>query len=188
MVIFSDNLEVPSSASQPTVDPLGEPELETYYHPSPILLVISVILSTTCLIIESLAEPVCGVPMSAIVYAPTILLHLHLIYQQYRRPNSSSSTTPIQRFSKSMERSLQLCLIWLLTQAFYIFVWPVSQYLKREVMNPWVRSSEVVLIIYLAVRYVGDRELRNSGAIRLTPDTEQGDAPTMGPSSADASQ
>ncbi|KAF8153554.1 hypothetical protein BJ912DRAFT_477937 [Pholiota molesta] len=180
----TDNLELPSSATQPTVGPLGEPESETYYHPSPILLVISVILSTSCLVIESLAEPVCGVPMSAIVYAPTILLHLHLIYQQYRRPNPSPSTTPIQKFSKSMERSMQLCLVWLLTQAFYVFVWPLSPHLERKVMNPWVRWSEVVLVVYLAVRYVGDRELRNSGAIRLPPDTEQGNDPTIGPSSA----
>jgi hypothetical protein len=181
---------VPLSAAQPAIDPPeeSESESESSYRPSPILLVISVILSTTCLIIESLAEPVCGVPMSAIVYAPTILFHLHLIYQQYRRANPSSSNSAMQEPDKSMERSLQLCLIWLLTQVFYVFVWPVSQYLKREVMNPWVRSSEVVLIIYLAVRYVGDRELRNSGAIRLPPDIEGGDAPTGEPSAIDSHQ
>jgi hypothetical protein len=56
-------------------------------------------------------------------------------------------------------------------------------------MNPWVRSSEVVLIVYIAACYVRDRQMRDSvGSIRLPPDIEGGDAPTGEPSAIDSHQ
>ncbi|KAF9484816.1 hypothetical protein BDN70DRAFT_872065 [Pholiota conissans] len=153
-------------------------ESSAYYQPPTEILVLSIVLSIACSITESLAEPICGIPMFFIVYAPTIIIHMHIIYQRYhKRPYT------LETFNQSCQRSLELCLLWLLTQAFYIFVWPVSQYLNPKVMIPWIRWQEVGIIVYITVRFLMDRYVRGSAGIRLPPDPEDGD-PSAGPSSA----
>ncbi|KAF8952770.1 hypothetical protein BDZ97DRAFT_1875820, partial [Flammula alnicola] len=160
---------------QPANDPLptqeGEPPAELpasfFYHPSIFILIPSVLLSGACIYIESRAEPAIGAPMSLIVYAPTIFIHTYLIVQWFYR---TSATT--QKVNKATELSLQLCFIWVLTQAFYILVWPVSQYLNPKVMDPRLRWPEVILIVYIAARYTRNGYVRGSGAIALPPDED----------------
>ncbi|KAF8958143.1 hypothetical protein BDZ97DRAFT_2078713 [Flammula alnicola] len=166
---------VEDESAQSTNEPLptqeGEPPSElpasSFYHPSIFILIPSVLLSGACIYIESRAEPAIGAPMSLIVYAPTIVIHTYLIVQWFYR---TSATT--QKVNQATELSLQLCFIWVLTQAFYILVWPVSQYLNPKVMDPRIRWPEVILIVYIAARCTRNGYIRRSGAIALPPDKD----------------
>ncbi|KAF8952774.1 hypothetical protein BDZ97DRAFT_1875842, partial [Flammula alnicola] len=149
----------------------GEPPSELpasfFYHPSIFILIPSVLLSGACIYIESRAEPAIGVPMSLIVYVPTIVIHTYLIVQWFYR---TSATT--QKVNKATELSLELCFIWVLTQAFYILVWPISLYVNPKVMDPRIRWPEVILIVYIAAQYTRNGYIRRSGAIALPPDED----------------
>ncbi|KAF9484772.1 hypothetical protein BDN70DRAFT_890635 [Pholiota conissans] len=112
-----------------------------------------------------------GIPMTVIVHAPTVFIHAFFTDQHYPQ---SSSTPPIEIFDKSLERSLLLCLIWLATQFSYIFNSSISNYFGRDVVNMWIRWPEVIVIVYIAARFLRDAHLQNTAAIRLPPDREAG--------------
>ncbi|KAF9484806.1 hypothetical protein BDN70DRAFT_928053 [Pholiota conissans] len=167
-ILTDDNLGTPTVQNEsPSVEPTDLIIESSFYQPSTIILLISIVLSGACAYTELLAEYICGIPMAIIVYLPTIFIHSYFIWQQYR-----TLTASLQIFTRSMEWSLQLAIIWIVTQAFYLFIWPVSPHYNPVVMNPWVRWPQVVLVLYIAARYVWNLYVRSSVGIRLPPDAE----------------
>lgn len=151
--------DIPSTAEAP-----ADPGI---YHPSIFLLVLGIVLSATCIYIEAPSEPAIGAPMSVLVYAPTIVIYTILSVQWWRHTWADD----FKKYENATETSIQLAVIWVLTHAFYLFVWPVSQYLKAKVMNPYVRGIAVGVALYIATRYIIDKmRARRNGSIALPPD------------------
>ncbi|KAF9484808.1 hypothetical protein BDN70DRAFT_56623 [Pholiota conissans] len=111
--------------------PIDWPIEPPFYRPSIFTLIISMDLSVACAYIEFLEEPNCGLPMIALVYAPTVILHLYLLQPQWRGPN-----TTFRMLRKSAHYSFQLANLWITSQVFYLFVWPHIRKSNARVMNP----------------------------------------------------
>lgn len=168
----SADADIPETVETPALD---------VYHPSIFILILGIFLSATCIYIEAPKEPAIGAPMSVLVYTPTIVVYTSLIVQWWRYTYAD-----LKKYEKATERSIQLAAIWVLTHAFYLFVWPVSQYLKAKVMNPYVRGAAVGVAVYISARYILDKKLkaRRDGMIALPPDdTDPASIRTPGPES-----
>lgn len=109
-------------------------------------------LAITCAVIESYADFAYGILMSLLVYIPTVFSS---IASGLRRQDGLDCGLGdgCRMAGQEPEQFIHIGLLWILTQAFYVFLLPPMEN-RGTVMEPWLRWTAVAVGVYVTARYV----------------------------------